>query len=211
MNEILATIRHDSAVLETNVEESKAKIVGDTDQAVYALNDGVDFTNKDLAAALRVSDWSQALRRVLVQYSPRGGQTADDCKATSNLIRSDVGWIFIGEIRWSTTSLVTDLRCQPKGAVEDERVSLRSVRLSINQDNPSIEHRVRGINADDSVQRREQHLPPRSCHEVPWKQRECQEQTHRPKHQRGLRVQKKCNAAMRLDVWGDLHKTSDTW
>ena len=82
VNEILATIRHDSTVLETNVGESKAKIVSDTDQAVYALNGGVDFTNKDLAATLRVSDWSQALRRVLVQYIPRGGQTADDCKAT---------------------------------------------------------------------------------------------------------------------------------
>ena len=37
VNEILATIRHDRTVLETNVEESKAKIVSDTDQAVYAL------------------------------------------------------------------------------------------------------------------------------------------------------------------------------
>ena len=37
VNEILATILHDSTVLETNVEESKAKIVSDTDQAVYAL------------------------------------------------------------------------------------------------------------------------------------------------------------------------------
>ena len=77
----MARIRRDSTVLETNVEESKAKIVSDTDQAVYALRDGVDFTNKDLAGALRVSDWSQALR-VLVQCIPRGGQTADDCKAT---------------------------------------------------------------------------------------------------------------------------------
>ena len=32
VNEILATIRHDSTVLGLNVEESKAKIVGDTDQ-----------------------------------------------------------------------------------------------------------------------------------------------------------------------------------
>ena len=37
VNEILATIRHDNTVLETNVEESNAKIVSDTDQAVYAL------------------------------------------------------------------------------------------------------------------------------------------------------------------------------
>ena len=65
VNEILATIRHDSTVLETNVEESKAKIVSDTDQAVYALNGGVDFTNEDLAATLRMSDWPQALREYL--------------------------------------------------------------------------------------------------------------------------------------------------
>ena len=37
VNEILATFRHDCTVLETNVEESKAKILSDTDQAVYAL------------------------------------------------------------------------------------------------------------------------------------------------------------------------------
>ena len=65
VKEILATIRHDSTVLETNVEESKRKMVGDTDQAVYALSGGVQFTNKDLAATLRVSDWSQALREYL--------------------------------------------------------------------------------------------------------------------------------------------------
>ena len=46
---------------------------------------------------------------------------------------------------------------------------------------------------------------------MPWKQRECQEQAHRPKHQRGLWEQKKRNAAMRLDVWSDLHKRSDAW
>ena len=65
MYEILATTRHDNTVLETNVEEPKAKIVGDTDQAVYALNDGVQFTNKDLAVELRVSDCLQALREYL--------------------------------------------------------------------------------------------------------------------------------------------------
>ena len=36
VNEIPATIRHDSTVLETNVEDSKAKIASDTDQAAYA-------------------------------------------------------------------------------------------------------------------------------------------------------------------------------
>merc|ERR1712025_893668 len=47
---ILATIRHDITAVETNLEESKAKIVSDTDQAVNALNGRIDFTNKDLAA-----------------------------------------------------------------------------------------------------------------------------------------------------------------
>merc|ERR1719399_266104 len=49
-DEILATIRHDITAVETNLEESKAKIVSDTDQAVNALNGRIDFTNKDLAA-----------------------------------------------------------------------------------------------------------------------------------------------------------------
>merc|ERR1712118_610932 len=50
VDEILATIRHDITAVETNLEESKAKIVSDTDQAVNALNGRIDFTNKDLAA-----------------------------------------------------------------------------------------------------------------------------------------------------------------
>ena len=82
VNEILATIGLDSTVLETNLEESKAKIVSDTDQAVYALNGGVDFTNKDLASALRVSDWSQSLREYLCSTFFEKDKTTDDCKAT---------------------------------------------------------------------------------------------------------------------------------
>merc|ERR1712014_238398 len=50
VDEILATIRHDITAVETNLEESKAKITSDTDQAVNALNGRIDFTNKDLAA-----------------------------------------------------------------------------------------------------------------------------------------------------------------
>ena len=46
---------------------------------------------------------------------------------------------------------------------------------------------------------------------MPRKQREYQEQGHRPKHQRGHWEQKKCNAAMRLNVWSDLHKRSGAW
>ena len=36
VDEVLATIRHDITVLETNLEESKAKITSDTDPAVHA-------------------------------------------------------------------------------------------------------------------------------------------------------------------------------
>ncbi len=36
--------------METNLEDSKAKITSDTDQAVNALNSRIDFTNKDLTA-----------------------------------------------------------------------------------------------------------------------------------------------------------------
>ena len=46
----MATVRHDITAVETNLEESKAKITSDTDQAVNALNGRIDFTNKDLAA-----------------------------------------------------------------------------------------------------------------------------------------------------------------
>ena len=66
---------------------------------------------------------------------------------------------------------------------------------SINQHNPSFEHRDRGTNADDAVQRKSSTCHRGAGHGVPWKQRECQEQAHRPKHQRGLWEQKKCNAA----------------
>merc|ERR1712093_641403 len=50
VDNVLATIRHDITAVETSLEESKAKIVSDTDQAVNALNGRIDFTNKDLAA-----------------------------------------------------------------------------------------------------------------------------------------------------------------
>ena len=36
VDEVLTTIQHDITVLETNLEESNAKIASDTDQAVYA-------------------------------------------------------------------------------------------------------------------------------------------------------------------------------
>ena len=42
MDEILATVRHDITAVETNLEESKAKITSDTDQAVNALNGRID-------------------------------------------------------------------------------------------------------------------------------------------------------------------------
>ncbi|CAJ1409346.1 unnamed protein product [Effrenium voratum] len=50
VDEILATIRHDITSVETNLEESKAKLASDTDHAINALNGRIDFTNKDLSA-----------------------------------------------------------------------------------------------------------------------------------------------------------------
>ena len=66
------------------------------------------------------------------------------------------------------------------------------------QQHPSFEHRDR-----TALDTEEQ-----PCG-IPWRQRECQEQVHRPKHQRGLWEQRKCNAAMVLNVLSDLHKRSD--
>ena len=56
-------------------------------------------------------------------------------------MRIDVGWIIIGEIRRSTASLVTDRRCQRKSA-EEEKKSWPLKCESINQHNPSFEHRT---------------------------------------------------------------------
>eukprot|EP00931_Biecheleriopsis_adriatica_P040455 TRINITY_DN2318_c0_g2_i1.p1 TRINITY_DN2318_c0_g2~~TRINITY_DN2318_c0_g2_i1.p1 ORF type:complete len:669 (-),score=189.78 TRINITY_DN2318_c0_g2_i1:39-2045(-) len=50
VDEVLMTIRHDITAVETNLEESKAKMMNDTDLAVNALNGRIDFTNKDLGA-----------------------------------------------------------------------------------------------------------------------------------------------------------------
>ena len=44
--EILATVRHDISVLEANLEELKAKIMGDNDQGVNALNGRSDYCGK---------------------------------------------------------------------------------------------------------------------------------------------------------------------
>ena len=56
VSEIVETIQHDRRALETNDEESNAKIVRDTDQVVSGLNGGIVYTNKDPAAELRVGD-----------------------------------------------------------------------------------------------------------------------------------------------------------
>ena len=94
----------------------------------------------------------ESAERVLVQlHSSR--------RTNSGRLHSNLR-IIIGEIRWSTTSLVTDRRCQRKGAEEDERVSLRSVRPASTS---TIPHLNTGTEA--------------------WNQRECQEQAHRPEHQ----------------------------
>ena len=80
-----------------------------------------------------------------------------------------------------------------KGGRGGRKSESSECEASINQHNPSFEHRDRGTDADDAVKAL-------ATEERPWKRRECQEQAHRLKHQRGLWEQKKCNAAMRLDV-----------
>ena len=128
----------------------------------------------------------------------------------SNLTRIDVGWIIIGEIKWSTTNLVTDRRCQRKGAKEDERVSLRSVRPASTS---TSTHLNTGTEAPMLT--------------TPCKERAALAMEERPwSHGSNVSVknkligastsvvfgvQKKRNAAMRLDVWSDLHKRSDAW
>ena len=56
VSEIVETIQHDRRALETNVGESNAKVVSDTDQVVSGLNGGIVYTHKDPAAELRVGD-----------------------------------------------------------------------------------------------------------------------------------------------------------
>ena len=58
--------------METNLEESKAKIVSDTDQAVNALNGRIDFTNKDLAATLKNTGQHAAICTVEVPEELKG-------------------------------------------------------------------------------------------------------------------------------------------
>ena len=70
MDEILATVRHDITAVETNLEESKAKITSDTDQAVNALNGRIDFTNKafsyrDVCMILRITYYILSLLLLL--------------------------------------------------------------------------------------------------------------------------------------------------
>jgi len=50
VDEVLMTIRHDLTAIETNLEESKAKLTSDVDQVVNSLNGRIDFTNQDLGA-----------------------------------------------------------------------------------------------------------------------------------------------------------------
>ena len=79
---------------------------------------------------------------------------------------------------------------------------------SINQHNPSFEHRDRGTNADDAVQRKSSTCHRGAGHGVPWKQRECQEQAHRASTSVVFGSRRSATLPMRLDVWSYLHKRS---
>jgi hypothetical protein len=76
VDEILVTIRHDITAVEMNLEDYKAKVTSDTDQAVNALNGRIDFTNKDLAA--RQESWHITLNSL------------SDCSNEVAVVRSDL-------------------------------------------------------------------------------------------------------------------------
>ena len=78
VNEILATIRHDSTVQETNVEESKANIRSGCVRAEWWCR----LHEQRSCGRAESERLVKSAERVLVRYILRRGQTADDCKAT---------------------------------------------------------------------------------------------------------------------------------
>merc|ERR1711975_123756 len=117
VDEILATIRHDITAVETNLEESKAKIVSDTDQAVNALNGRIDFTNKDLAATQESLHTTQ--------------NTLSDCFNEVAVVRSDLE----RNIADTEARLKNDIRQKQQEAFEkigavEQQAELRSAEAS---------------------------------------------------------------------------------
>merc|ERR1712196_233489 len=117
VDEILATIRHDITAVETDLEESKAKIVSDTDQAVNALNGRIDFTNKDLAATQESLHTTQ--------------NSLSDCFNEVAVVRSDLE----RNIADTEARLKNDIRQKQQEAFEkigavEQQAELRSAEAS---------------------------------------------------------------------------------
>merc|ERR1712227_987444 len=117
VDEILATIRHDITAVETNLEESKAKITSDTDQAVNALNGRIDFTNKDLAATQESLHTTQ--------------NSLSDCFNEVAVVRSDLE----RNIADTEARLKNDIRQKQQEAFEkigavEQQAELRSAEAS---------------------------------------------------------------------------------
>ena len=74
--EILATIRHDIVAVETDPEESKAKIVSDADQAANAPNGLIDSTTKDTTATQEIPHMTQS--------------SLSDCFSEAAVVRSNL-------------------------------------------------------------------------------------------------------------------------
>jgi chromosome segregation ATPase len=117
VDEIMATIRHDISAVETNLEDSKAKIVTDTDQAVNALNSRIDFTNKDLAATQESLHTTQ--------------NSLSDCFSEVAVVRSDLE----RNIADTEARLKNDIRQKQQEALDkinsvEQQSELRSAEAS---------------------------------------------------------------------------------
>merc|ERR1712093_745922 len=105
------------ARVETNLEEAKAKIVSDTDQAVNALNGRIDFTNKDLAATQESLHTTQ--------------NSLSDCFNEVAVVRSDLE----RNIADTEARLKNDIRQKQQEAFEkigavEQQAELRSAEAS---------------------------------------------------------------------------------
>jgi len=110
-------LQFDITAVETNLEESKAKIVSDTDQAVNALNGRIDFTNKDLAATQESLHTTQ--------------NSLSDCFNEVAVVRSDLE----RNIADTEARLKNDIRQKQQEAFEkigavEQQAELRSAEAS---------------------------------------------------------------------------------
>ncbi|CAE7517593.1 rihB, partial [Symbiodinium pilosum] len=159
VDEILATIRHDITAVETNLEESKAKITSDTDQAVNALNGRIDrdFTNKDLAATQESLHTTQ--------------NSLSDCFNEVAVVRSDLERNVAAELRSAEASRrlgALDLRMSGvQGGLGEHKRDILKLREEVNGLTvKSASHEVDIQKNSDSVRKMEKQ---RNMDEQNWK------------------------------------------